>query len=223
MTLFASTSSLSSSLGRSTRSPGRRRPKEEDQTVFGYETPPDTPALHREVFKWVQSLDLSHALKNVRRDTANGFLVAEVFSRYFPADIQMHSFANAVSSHYKRDNWAQLKRFCDKQGINLPPDLVEGTIQGVHGAAVALLEHLYELFTGKKVQRMAATTATAVGTATVVGAAIGGAAAGPGGETGGRLISSQLKTAANVEFGAVQTQAIGDAVALRRKLASGGT
>lgn len=66
------------------------------------------------------------------------------------ADIQMHSFANATSSHYKRDNWNQLKTFCERQGVNLPADLVEGSLQGVHGAAIALLEHLYEVFTGKK-------------------------------------------------------------------------
>ena len=27
----------------------------------------------------------------------------------------MHGFANATSSHYKRDNWEQLQRFCVKQ------------------------------------------------------------------------------------------------------------
>jgi hypothetical protein len=39
----------------------------EDSTVFGYESPPDTPTLHRDVFKWVQGLDLSQSLKNCRR------------------------------------------------------------------------------------------------------------------------------------------------------------
>jgi hypothetical protein len=84
------------------------------------------------------------------RDVCNGFLVAEIFSRYFPADIQMHSFANATSSHFKRDNWNQLLAFAAKQGVNLPAELIEGSLQGVHGAAIALLEHLYEVFTGKR-------------------------------------------------------------------------
>ena len=66
------------------------------------------------------------------------------------ADIQMHGFANAVSTHFKSDNWDQLVKYCSRQSIDLPADLVEGTMRGVHGAAVALLEHLYELFTGKK-------------------------------------------------------------------------
>mmetsp|Transcript_4227 Transcript_4227/g.10569 ORF Transcript_4227/g.10569 Transcript_4227/m.10569 type:complete len:217 (-) Transcript_4227:345-995(-) len=215
MTMIASTSSPEG-LRASYASPGRRRQREQDSTVFGYAGTPDVPTLNREVFKWVQGLDLSHSLKHVRRDVQNGFLVAEIFSRYFPADIKMHGFANATSSHYKRDNWMQLQQFCNKQNLPLPTDLVEGTAAGLHGAGEALLEHLYTVFTGKKVQRAVAPTG-------LQGATVPDANATRGASDGTtRAIATALAKGAPIEFGAVTTSAVSvDAAALRRKLAGG--
>mmetsp|Transcript_6382 Transcript_6382/g.10909 ORF Transcript_6382/g.10909 Transcript_6382/m.10909 type:complete len:210 (-) Transcript_6382:790-1419(-) len=200
-------------------SPGRKQ-REVDHTVFGYTGVPDVPALHRDVYKWIQGLDLSHALKSVRRDISNGFLVAEIFSRHFPNDIQMHGFANATSSHYKRDNWNQLQRFCIKQGIDLPSDLVEGTAAGLHGAGIGLLEHLYTLFTGKKVPRAVLPAGAQESSMPLGGSGLAPTGTGDG---GAKTISTTLKAGAPISFGLVQTAVVSeDPLSLRRKLAAQG-
>lgn len=49
----------------------------------------------------------------MRRDFSNGFLVAEIFSKYFSADVAMHSFDSAATNvDRKRDNWSLIDKFC---------------------------------------------------------------------------------------------------------------
>lgn len=158
--------------------------------------------LPREVFRWIQSLDLAYSVKNVKRDFANGngchflfmssrflllvssyisshlvsshlisslsshlissvtrqigpgFLVAEIFSRYYAKDVQMHSFDNGTAIGHKRDNWAQLLKLFRKVGLtDLLNDEQANWIYCLDdGAAAQFLCRIYESLTKRKLQ-----------------------------------------------------------------------
>jgi len=108
--------------------------------------------LPREILKWLQSLDLTSPVKSAKWDLSNGFLIAEICSRYVRQDIDMHMFHNATVIHLKYCNWALLKKVFDKNGLDVSEALIEATIHCKNNAAVILLCNLYEQLTNKRLQ-----------------------------------------------------------------------
>uniref|UniRef100_A0A7S3D4N3 Spermatogenesis-associated protein 4 n=1 Tax=Palpitomonas bilix TaxID=652834 RepID=A0A7S3D4N3_9EUKA len=108
--------------------------------------------LPREVLKWLQSLDLSYSVKNVRRDFSNGFLIAEIFSRFYPQDIQMHAFNNGIGVSKKIDNWNLLEKFFKKKGITVSKEAMEDVIHCKQDAAARLVESIYTFLTNRTVR-----------------------------------------------------------------------
>jgi hypothetical protein len=110
--------------------------------------------LPREVLKWVQSLDLSFSVRNPRRDFCNGFLVAEIMSRYYRADVTMHSFENGNSLSRRRNNWEQLEKFFGKMAFPIEHGEVEDVLYAREGAVASLLCKIYTILTGKTVKQI---------------------------------------------------------------------
>jgi len=70
--------------------------------------------LPREILKWVHGLDLSYSITNPSRDLDNGFLIAEIFTRYYPSKIQMFSLENSHNFEFRKNNWLIIEKFIKK-------------------------------------------------------------------------------------------------------------
>eukprot|EP00798_Chlamydomonas_sp_ICE-L_P025562 gene25562-11212_t len=105
-------------------------------------------SLPRETLKWILSLDLSYTVKNIRRDFCNGFLYAEILSRYFPLDVQMHSFENVLSIQRKKQNWALIEKLFKKKNIQVERSQIEAVISAKEDAAAEVLQIIYSFIHG---------------------------------------------------------------------------
>lgn len=109
--------------------------------------------LPRSVIKWIQGLDLTYPVKNPKWDFCNGFLVAEIFSWYYPSDINMYSFNNGLSLDSKMTNWSLIKKFIIKRDLPIPLEIADATMHTREGAAILFIENLFQLLTNRPIQK----------------------------------------------------------------------
>jgi hypothetical protein len=83
------------------------------------------------------------------RDFSNGFLAAEIFSRYFKGEIAMHSFDNGAATVKKKDNWDQLFKFFTRLGFPITQTLCDDVMNAKPDAAATLIGIVYSILTQK--------------------------------------------------------------------------
>ena len=108
-------------------------------------------SVPREILKWIHSLDLAYSVKNPKRDFANGFLIAEIFSRYYPDQIKMHSFDSGTNTAKKLSNWELLEKFFRKNEIPIARSDWEPVVYSAPEAASELLKRIYKIVTDKDI------------------------------------------------------------------------
>ena len=126
-------------------------------SMYGRVLPEKVESLPREVLKWIQSLDLTYSVKNVKKDFNNGFLVAQILSRYYPVTndqqsnykaIQMHQIDNGFSMARRKDNWMQIQKFLSKiTEITTRIDDVDTFIKNENGEILIFIMSLYQELT----------------------------------------------------------------------------
>ncbi|XP_063338665.1 spermatogenesis-associated protein 4 [Pelmatolapia mariae] len=112
---------------------------------------PKKTGLPREVVKWLQTLDLAFYPQNVRRDFSSGYLVAQIFSHYYPRDFSLHSYDRGTSLSAKQWNWSQIERSLEKRNLYLKKEAIDGTIHCKPGAAELLVLEVYTILTNGRV------------------------------------------------------------------------
>nr|BAE01027.1 unnamed protein product [Macaca fascicularis] len=148
LTLTAAALAKSPSLSPQLAAPIRGRPKK----GLVYPHAPKNSHLSRSVLRWLQGLDLSFFPRNINRDFSNGFLIAEIFSIYYPWELELSSFENGTSLKVKLDNWAQLEKFLARKKFKLPKELIHGTIHCKAGVPEILIEEVYTLLTHREIK-----------------------------------------------------------------------
>jgi len=118
--------------------------------------------IPREVLLWLQSLNLTYKVKNPKRDLANGFIIAEILSRYYTQDdkdqdiknnkITTRSFDTGFSTQARKTNWALLGKIFKKHNAPITDKEIEDVYTCAEGAALEILIKVYTFLTGKQIE-----------------------------------------------------------------------
>jgi hypothetical protein len=102
-----------------------------------------SPAEARELYSWVDSVNLSRQRRNVARDFADGVLVAELISQHHPQIVEIHNYSSASSFPQKMHNWNTLNtKVLKRLGLGLHPKDMEDCANMAPGAIEKVLKRV---------------------------------------------------------------------------------
>ena len=105
--------------------------------------------LPRELTLWLQSLNLTYKITNPKRDLSNGWVFAEILSRYYPETVEMYQFDNGFKLDCKTNNWTHLAKFMKLKEIDVTFKDYDPVIHCAPNAAYVLLKKFYTILTGR--------------------------------------------------------------------------
>ncbi len=74
-----------------------------------------------------------------------------MFSRYFPRDVNLHSFDNGLSKTAKKDNWRQLRKLFKMWGFEVNNTRIDGILNARSGFIVPFVADMYTFLTARKI------------------------------------------------------------------------
>ena len=82
-----------------------------------------------EIYKWVDSYNLSKTRKNINRDFSDGTCYAEIIKKNIPSIIQINNYIPTENHKQKIENWNLLnKKVLNKLGFKINNKDIEGII-----------------------------------------------------------------------------------------------
>jgi hypothetical protein len=106
----------------------------------------------REILRWVQSLNLSVAIRDIRRDFINGYVIADIISTYHKNTIFLHALQNSHNSALKASNWFILSKAFTKIGFHVRPADYQEIQHGNQNQLITFLIKLFKFLTNRAIE-----------------------------------------------------------------------
>ena len=112
--------------------------------------------IPRETLLWLLSLNLTYKIKDPKHDLANGFLIAEILTRYYTTEskepegfkISTRSFDTGYGVEAKKANWKLLMKMFKRHSIPITEKEIEDVMTFAPDAALNMLVKVHGLLTG---------------------------------------------------------------------------